>query len=187
MLSFNQHSNSVFHRRLWQRFSIYFLTCIALFSSPLSWALASDRQQPLEISADSAELNEGEGFSIYAGNVIINQGTMVIEASSVTVTFDDNGMQTLLATEGRHDGLAYMRQQSEPTGNDQSDIMEAWGKRIDYQVKAEHLTLLGSAKLIQRGNQFSGHKILFDVPKDNVKATSGEGKRVNMIFLPNAN
>ena len=187
MLLLNQHPNNVSHRRLWQRCPIYFLTYITLFLSPLSWALASDHQQPLEITADSAELNEGEGYSIYSGNVIITQGTMIVEASTVKVTFNNNGMQTLLASEGKHNGLAYMRQQSEPTGNDQSNIMEAWGKRIDYQVKAEYLTLLGSAKLIQRGNQFSGHKILFDVPKDNVKATGGEGKRVNMIFLPNSN
>ncbi|MFT5930338.1 MAG: lipopolysaccharide export system protein LptA [Oceanospirillaceae bacterium] len=187
MLLFNQHTSSILRLHQWQRSSIYLLACATLFSSPLSWALASDRQQPLEIAADSAELNEGEGFSLYAGNVIITQGTMIIEASSVKLTFNDNGVQTLLATEGRHDGLAYMRQQSEPTGSNQSDIMEAWGKRIDYQVDAAYLTILGSAKLIQRGNQFSGHQILFDMPKDNVKASAGEGKRVNMIFLPNSN
>jgi lipopolysaccharide export system protein LptA len=62
--------------------------------------------------------------------------------------------------------------------------MEAWGKSIDYQVNAEYLTLLGNAKLIQRGNRFSGHEILFDIPRDNVKATGAKDKRVKMIFLP---
>jgi lipopolysaccharide export system protein LptA len=93
----------------------------------------------------------------------------------------------MLAIEEEDDGLAYMRQQSEPTGDGKSSLMEAWGKSIDYQVTKEYLTLLGSAKLIQRGNQFSGNKILFDVPKDNVKASGGEDKRVKMIFLPKSN
>jgi len=66
-------------------------------------------------------------------------------------------------------------------------VMEAWGESIDFQVNTEFLTLLGRAKLIQQGNQFSGHQILFDMPKDSVKASGGKGKRVNMIFLPNAN
>ena len=91
----------------------------------------------------------------------------------------------MLATDDEG-GLAYMRQQSEPTKNGQDDLMEAWGKSIDYQLDAEYLTLLGAAKLIQRGNEFSGNKILFDIPTDYVKATGGKGKRVKMTFLPNS-
>ena len=117
----------------------------------------------------------------------MTQGTMVIKASSVKVTFNDDVIQTMLVTDGLHDGLAYMRQQSEPTEGEQIDIMEVWGKSIEYQINAEYLTILGSAKLIQRGNQFSGNTILFDMPKDNVKATGDEGKRVEIIFLPKSN
>lgn len=168
----------------WKAFNTGVLACLMCISSPLLWALDSDRQQPLEITADKVELNEGEGFSTYFGNVLITQGSMKIEASEVKVTFNDDGIQTILAKEGQEDGLAYMSQQSEPTTDGPSELMEAWGKNIDYQVNAEYLTLVGDAKLIQRGNTFSGHKILFDVPQDNVKATGGAGKRVNMIFLP---
>tara|TARA_B110000503_G_scaffold136477_1_gene218836 strand:+ start:1490 stop:2053 length:564 start_codon:yes stop_codon:yes gene_type:complete len=187
MLLPNYHAISASRLRHWKSVFICLLACSSLLLSTSSWALASDRQQPLEIAANSAELNEGEGFSIYTGNVIITQGTMVIEASSVKVTFNDDGIQTMLATDGPHDGLAYMRQQSEPTGDGQIDIMKVWGKSIDYQINTEYLTILGNAKLIQRGNEFSGHTILFDRPKDNVKATGGEGKRVKMIFLPKSN
>lgn len=162
------------------------MICLMVFASPLTWALDSDRNQPLEINADSAEMNEGEGFSIYSGNVVITQGSIKIEASTIKITFDDNGVKTMLATE-EVDGLAYMRQQFEPNEDGENDLMEAWGKSINYQVTNEYLTLLGNAKLIQRGNQFSGEKILFDIPKDNVKASGGEDKRVKMIFLPKSN
>ena len=187
MLLPSHNTRRAFGLRHWQSISICILASAAWFSSPLAWALESDRQQPIEITADSVELNEGDGFSIYSGNVIITQGTMKIDASQVKVTFNDDGMETMLATEGNNGGLAYMRQESEPTGDGKGDIMEAWGKSIEYQLNAEHLTLLGSAKLIQRGNQFSGHEILFDMPKENVKATGGEGKQVKIIFLPNSN
>jgi lipopolysaccharide transport protein LptA len=65
--------------------------------------------------------------------------------------------------------------------------MQAWGKRIDYQLNTEFLTLLGGAKLIQKGNLFSGHQILFNMSTENVKATGGKDKQVKMIFLPNSN
>lgn len=168
------------------KLSTFFLACTLCFSSPLSWALDRDRQQPLEIAADQAELNEGEGFSIYSGNVIITQGTIKIEASTVKVTFNDDGIDTMLATDGHHGGLAYMIQQSEPNATGKSELMEAWGESINFQVNTQYLTLLGRAKLIQQGNQFSGHQILFDMPKDSVKASGGKDKRVNMTFLPNA-
>ena len=176
------HSDS--RLRPWQTFYSIFFACLACIFSPFLWALDSDRLQPLEIIADSVELNEGEGFSNYSGNVLITQGNMKIEASQVKVTFNADGIQTMLAKEGLRDGLAYMRQQSEPSADGQNEVMEAWGKSIDYQVNAEYLTLIGNAKLIQQGNTFSGYQILFDIPENNVKATGGQGKRVNMIFLP---
>ena len=129
MLQPLQNTHSVPSLNHIQRFSICLLAGAAWFLSPLTWALDSDRKQPIEITADSVELNEGEGFSTYSGSVIIVQGSMTIEASSVKVTFNDDGIQTMLATEGPYDGLAYMRQQSEPTGDGQSDTMEAWGQK----------------------------------------------------------
>ena len=170
-----------------QRFSICLLAGAAWFLSPLTWALDSDRKQPIEITADSVELNEGEGFSTYSGSVIIVQGSMTIEANTVKVTFNDDGIETMVATEGNNDGLAYMQQESEPVGDGKGDIMQAWGKRIDYQLNTEFLTLLGGAKLIQKGNLFSGHQILFNMSTENVKATGGKDKQVKMIFLPNSN
>jgi len=181
------NTRRAFGLRHWQSFSICLLASAAWFSTPLAWALDSDRKQPIEITADSVELNEGEGYSIYSGNVIITQGTMKINASRVKITFNDDGIETMLATEDNNDGLAYMRQESEPTGDGTGDIMEAWGKRIEYQLNTEYLTLLGSAKLIQKGNQFSGHEILFDMPTENIKATGGAGKQVKMVFLPSSN
>jgi len=163
-------------------FLIIMTLCTSVFFSMSALALDSDRDQPIEISADSAELNEGKGFSIYSGNVMITQGSMVIEATSVKITFNDNGIQTMLASEGTHEGRAYMRQTAE---GPKAQLMEAWGKTIDYQITGELLTLLGNATLIQKGNHFSGEKIVFDIPQDNVKATGGGNNRVEMIFLPN--
>ena len=163
------------------------IASFACLLSTAAWALESDKKQPLNIAADTADLNEGEGYAIYTGQVLITQGTIKIEADKVKVTFDDAGLTSLLATKGPYDGLAYMSQQAEPDAKGESALMEAWGDSIDYQLASEFLTLIGSAKLIQQGNQFSGHKILFDMPKDKVTATGGEGKLVNMSFLPTTN
>jgi lipopolysaccharide export system protein LptA len=166
-----------------QSLLVVILCCFSWLMAPAALALESDRNQPIQIVADSAELNEGKGFYIYTGNVIISQGSLVIEAASVKVILDDNGLQSMLATKGKHQGRAYMRQQGE--AND--GLMEAWAESIDYQVERELLMLLGNAELIQKGNHFSGHTIRFDMPADNIKASGGDTGRVRMIFLPKPN
>ena len=187
MLLPTQHNHNTLHLRHWQVFLICMFTGAACFFSPLSWSLDSDSQQPLEASADSAELNEGEGFAIYSGNVIVTRGTMKIKASTIKVTFNDDGVQSMLAKGGHNEDLVHMFQQLEPDANGQSGTMEAWGNNINYQVNEEYLTLLGNAKLVQRGNEFNGPEIFFDIPKDYVKAGGTDGKRVKMIFLPKSN
>ena len=43
-------------------------------ASPTSWALPSDRDQPIRVQADSAELDDKQGVAVYRGAVVITQG-----------------------------------------------------------------------------------------------------------------
>ena len=52
-------------------------------------ALNSDREQPIEISADAGMVNEAAGISTYSGNVAIDQGSMHIAADEVEVVITD--------------------------------------------------------------------------------------------------
>lgn len=44
--------------------------------SGLAHALPSDSSQPINIQADSAELDDKRGIAIYRGDVVITQGTL---------------------------------------------------------------------------------------------------------------
>jgi lipopolysaccharide export system protein LptA len=43
-------------------------------------ALESDRQEPLEVNADSTEGTLGDGMAMLRGHVVIIQGTLLISA-----------------------------------------------------------------------------------------------------------
>ena len=46
----------------------------AALGSAGAWALPDDREQPIRVQADSAELDDRQGVAVYHGNVIITQG-----------------------------------------------------------------------------------------------------------------
>ncbi|HBB78519.1 MAG TPA: lipopolysaccharide transport periplasmic protein LptA, partial [Pseudomonas sp.] len=56
-----------------------------------AWALPEDRNQPIRIQADTAELDDNQGVAVYRGDVVITQGTMIITGDTVTITQDANG------------------------------------------------------------------------------------------------
>ena len=62
------------------------LAALLAASAPLTLeALESDLEQPIMIEADSLEIDDREGTSLYRGNVDIRQGTIHITADSVKV------------------------------------------------------------------------------------------------------
>ena len=62
------------------------LLLLALACSPgISLGLSEDNDQPMLIEADSAELDDKKGISIYKGNVKVTQGTLVLTGEIMTV------------------------------------------------------------------------------------------------------
>ncbi|MCA1804165.1 MAG: hypothetical protein LC646_02110 [Xanthomonadaceae bacterium] len=70
------------------------LLCLCL---PLpSWALSSDREQPMYIESDQAELDDQKGISIYIGNVRVTQGTLVLTGEHMTVYQDGANLDRVI-------------------------------------------------------------------------------------------
>ena len=62
------------------------LLCLAaVFGSPASWALPTDREQPIRVQADSAELDDKQGVAVYRGDVVVTQGSMKLTANRAQV------------------------------------------------------------------------------------------------------
>ncbi|MBA1331005.1 LptA protein, partial [Candidatus Endoriftia persephone str. Guaymas] len=48
-------------------------------------ALSGDREQPIYLEADSVEIDEASGVSVYIGNVVVSQGSMRLEADKMWI------------------------------------------------------------------------------------------------------
>ena len=60
-------------------------------------ALPEDAQQPINIHADSAELDQNKNIAIYHGSVKMEQGTMLVTGDKMTIELEDQQVVRIIA------------------------------------------------------------------------------------------
>ena len=150
------------------------------FSSTVM-ALTSDRNQPIELEADSADIDDLKGISIYTGNVILTQGSMVIKAYRLTLYNDKNRELEKAVAIGNDNKLATFKQRPEGKNED----LKARASTMIYFLKKDKIHLLKKAHVRQGGDTFSGDKIIYDTKKETVIASSQKDKDGKIIQTGN--
>ena len=132
-------------------------------------ALESDKDQPLDLEADSAEIDEAKGVSVYTGNVIAVQGSMRLEADRLLI-FHTGSKAERIEAEGKP---AKFQQLTE----DSPEPVKARGLRMEYKLDSEELILIGDAVVIQGKDTFKSDRITYDRVKSVVKGgAAAKGK-----------
>lgn len=154
-------------------------------------ALSTDAEQPIEIEADFAELDETEGRTIYRGNVKVRQGSLRMAGDVLRARFDeDNTLQEIRLT-GRP---AWFRQ----TPDDSPHDIEGEALTIDYRQTESLLKLIENARLNKGGQRFEGNVIDYDTERSVIRARAAPpskardqagggadaGGRVRMVIPP---
>lgn len=140
-------------------------------------ALSSDREQPMLIEADRAELNDAEGISVYRGNVKVTQGTLVLTGDTMTVLNKGDDVDKVIM-----DGTPATYKQR-PDNKDQD--VRAKALRMEYYTDPEHIILLHEAEVEQEGDRLQSERIEYDVVKDKVNAGTDEpNERVHITIQP---
>lgn len=144
-----------------------------------SYALESDRDQPIYVAADRASIDDKTGITVYTGNVDITQGSMILRGDRIELRRDTEGNVDQIISDG---APAYFEQQ--PSA-DQS-VTVATGSKLDYAVGTQLLKITGNAKVTQAGDEFTGARINYDMDKALVDAFSDSksDKRVRMVIQP---
>lgn len=170
------------------RLPIYGLLLLLLLPG-VAQALSSDSEQPMEVLADSAELDDKKKVAIYRGNVEVNQGTMFISGHTLTVYYDENQELDHAVMEGDR---AYYKQ----LPDDSKVYDEAWAERMEYYPNDGIIILIDDAKVVQKDVTLTGQRINYDTVNSHVIAKSspddtqpddadqGEDGRVRVIISP---
>lgn len=121
-------------------------------------ALSTDTNQPVEIEADFAEMDDVEGRTTYIGNVIVTQGSIRMTGDKMRANFDENRQLTEVFLDGQP---AYFKQT--PDGG--KEDIEGEGAQIQYLAKKNQLILIKDARLTQGARLFTGYRINYDTKR----------------------
>jgi lipopolysaccharide export system protein LptA len=162
------------------RQGLYTALCAALLSFP-AHAEKADREKPIHLEADTVTLDDIKKVSVYEGNVILTQGTMMVRADRVQVTQNENGLDKVNAT-GRP--VAFRQKM-----DNSDEFIEGFADRVEFDGVTRQLELIGQARLRRGNDELHGTRISYNanteffkvVGQPDAKTPSG---RVRAVILP---
>lgn len=156
-----------------------FFGAILVAMSHLALALPGDREQAIQVDADSAERNEKTGVTSYIGSVELNQGSLNILADRIDIYTINGEVDHAIAIGER----AYLTQQ-QSIGK---PPVKAWALTIRYSLNSEIVNLLGDARIEQDGSIVNSPEIDYYADQELVKAKGGKqgsNDRVRVTLPP---
>ncbi|EED36209.1 lipopolysaccharide transport periplasmic protein LptA, putative [Luminiphilus syltensis NOR5-1B] len=164
-----------------QRFIPALLTLLVLGTvAPPIAALKDDREQPIKISADSAERDERSQRTQYIGSVELVQGSLHIKADRLTVFHDKANADRIIAV-GDPATLTQLPAVGDPP-------IEAEAGKIEYIRSEDLIKLTQTARIEQDGAVVTGDSIDYLITEQRVLARAGEriegGQRVEVTIPP---
>ena len=145
-----------------------------------------DRDKPIQIEADRASLDQLKGLTVYEGNVVVTQGTILLRAAQVTVTQGKNGGGDVAVARGNP---ATFRQKID--GKD--EWMDAQGQRIEYDSGKNLVKLFDNARVKRGQDIVIGSTLVYNTKDETFAANGGTGQgaatnknagRVTVILQP---
>lgn len=143
----------------------------------------ADRDQPINLEADAVAVDDAKKTSVYTGNVVLTQGTLVIHADKLVVREDSQGFQH---------GTSY----GNPTTFKQkmdgkNEHISGSAQRIEYDGRMDKIQLYTKA-WVKRGEDIvHGNYIMYDAGAEYAEvvgggaaAAAGESGRVRAVIQP---
>lgn len=135
---------------------------------------AHDTSQPVEVSADSLDINQEDGSALFTGNVVVIQGTVRMAAEEVRVLYSTGQGETAGA-------IDTIRATGGVTLVTEAEAAEA--ADAEYTIDSGDIVMTGNVLLTQGVNTLGGDRLIVDLE-------TGTGRmegNVRTIFQSNAN
>lgn len=138
-------------------------------------ALPNDREQPIHITADKAVRDDKRGVTIYSGNVHMRQGSMELEADSLTIFHDEENADQIVA----RGAPAKMRQRPEL----EADLVHAHAGIITYFKLEDRVLLQRDARVEQKGDLVTGDSIDYLIGQQLITAEADKSEGGDKVFV----
>lgn len=155
----------------------YLLSTVFIMMMNNAFALSTDKEQDIEIEADTADMDDLNGITVYRGDVVVVQGSIRMTGHTMTVHFDDNGDMELVIMQGTPATYRQLPDNSE-------NYDEAEALQMEYYALKDYIILKEKALVTKPdGSTMSGKRIDYDTILSKViakgsatTAKSGKGE-----------
>lgn len=129
--------------------------------------IRQDPEAPVEVTADTLSVDQGNGMAVFSGNVLIGQGDMRLSAARVLVVYKEGGagIERLEAT----GGVTLV------SGPDAAE-----SERADYNIEGGTIVMTGDVLMTQGGNALTAGRMEVNL-RDGTAQMAG---RVKTILQP---
>lgn len=141
------------------------LSFLLMLLSLTAYAEKADRDQPIDLEADSLSTNDAKKISTYTGNVILTQGTLVIHADKLVVHEDKQGFQHSTST-----GNPTTFKQKQEGKN---EYIEGSAQRIEYDGRMDKVQLYTRAWVKRGLDVVHGDYIMYDANAEYAEVIGG--------------
>lgn len=144
-----------------------------------AWALEADRDQPMEIAANSSDINLESGVHLLTGSVEIRQGSLLIQAASGEVHQPGQGAEvTRVVLDGEPATL-------EQALDNAAGQMRASARRIDYDRAGDTVVMTGGVRIEEPRGTLTGERVTYNIAQGRIQGqSSGEDGRVRFVIPP---
>ncbi|MEL5849305.1 MAG: lipopolysaccharide transport periplasmic protein LptA [Candidatus Igneacidithiobacillus chanchocoensis] len=128
---------------------------------------------PIHVAADQLRgQNKPVQEAIYNGNVVMQQGDLIIHAAQLTIHANAGKVEKAVAT-----------------GNPVSFTMSSaqrhgYGQELSYEPGSGRIVLTGDAHLWQGKNEVTGNQVIYLLQSQQTEVTASPGGRVRSVFYP---
>jgi lipopolysaccharide export system protein LptA len=139
-------------------------------------ARTDDGEKPIHITADTAELNEKSGVSIYRGDVKMVQGTTILHGDIITVYTANDEVEKMIS-------VGNLATYEETT--DDGDVVYAESEEMIYNSADKKIELFRRGKITQVGNVIRSDYILY-LTEEGLIDTGTKKDRIEITIQPKA-
>ena len=141
------------------------------------YALASDRAEPVKVSADRVEINQKTGQSEYRGNVTLVQGSLRIRADFVRVT---NAGRDIVSVHATGKPVTFHQKLDGDKGE-----VDASALKVNYFAREGRVDLRGKVNFRRGGDVFDTQVLRYYLESGHMNAAGDKpGERVRSVLTP---
>lgn len=162
--------------------TLTFALIFGLFAGALSaqGLKGHDTEQPIDIAADTLEVDQDKQLAVFKGAVEVTQGELKFMTETLRVYYETNGGSTSDPQIARLDATGRVRLESPGES--------AEGNWAVYDVKSRTVTLVGDVWLKREESELKGERLEIDlqsgVTKFDGQALEPEGRVTGRFELP---